>query len=85
MNFLKDDILFSRLLQLSILGTLLILLVLTLTTGTEPVGIGIPIASTEVVEKQAADTVKETAHQFWLHQPLNWLQEHVIVPLREWN
>ncbi len=83
MKLLKDDILFSRLLQLSLLGTLLILLVLMFTPGPEP--IGVPTTSTEVVEKQAVDTVEETAHQLWLHQPLNWLQERVIGPLHEWN
>lgn len=85
MKLLKDDIFFSRLLQFSLLGTLLLLLALFFTEYTlfGPDTITLSSGGTEALEQPTPDTVGQPSPQIWLQQSLDWLHENVVRPFGE--
>jgi hypothetical protein len=85
MKPLKDDIFFSRLLQFSLLGTLLLLLVLLFTEYTffGPDTITLSSPGTEALEQHTPDTVVKESPQIWLQKSLEWIRENVVKPFGE--
>lgn len=88
MKFLKDDILLSRFLQFSLLGTIVLMLVLLLSEQPVFTSAYDPLAEEqmpELVVDQPLDSLSEkTAQQFWINRPLEWLQDQITLPLSDW-
>lgn len=88
MKFLKDDILLSRFLQFSLLGTIMLMLVLLLseqpvfTSAYDPLD---EEQMPELVVEQPLDSLSEdTDHHLWVSQPMEWLQERITLPFGDW-
>jgi hypothetical protein len=84
MKNLRDDIMLSRLMQISLIGTLLLVVSLLLLE---------PFLTTEAystyvlnagqVEVQE-DSLAAPQRNEWVQQSLEWLHQHVLQPIRHW-
>lgn len=87
MKFLKDDILLSRFLQFSLLGTMLLILVLlstdqpVFTSAYDP---AVQPLDTGLSDGQAADSLPKGTQPDWLNRSLEWLQHQIALPPGEW-
>jgi len=85
MKLLKDDIFFSRLLQLSLLGTLLLLLVLMLTESTllETGSFSLSSDDAKLLEQHTSDSLVKSTPELWLQHSLDWFHENIISPFSQ--
>ena len=84
MKNLRDDIMLSRLMQISLIGTLLLVVSLLLLE---------PFFTTEAYSTYVLnaghphaqeDSLAAPQRNEWVQQSLEWLHQHVLQPLRQW-
>lgn len=87
MKSFKEDILLSRLLQLSLFGSLLII---GLLLAFQEHDIQMPdfILSEDIQEMagvEKTDSLDQSAVHLWLRHSADWMDAHLLEPIRKWK
>ncbi|MEK6482268.1 hypothetical protein WJR50_32310 [Catalinimonas sp. 4WD22] len=86
MKSFREDLLLSKLIQLSLIGTLLIVGILLMSQEYDAL---IPIKISDEVQKlqitEEADSLLQAEPSSWFRNSIDWIDTHLPEPVRTWK